>query len=166
MNWKLRLQNPATLTALIAALVAFVYQILSVLGITAPIDQSFFVQMGGLIVTILVSLGIIVDPTTKGIDDSARAMEYDKPKDDAVPEPQFSDADFDKFINTTEERFTGQSANKFMKLWGQTVYWGSEIPQTANDGDIWLDRANNDMIHKWQNGKWQQTNQYAIVDME
>lgn len=166
MNWKLRLQNPATLTALIAAAVAFVYQILSVLGITAPIDQSFFVQMGGLIVTILVSLGIIVDPTTKGIDDSARAMEYEKPKDDAVPEPQFSAADFDKFLNTTEEHFTGQSSNNFIKIWGQTIYLGSEIPQKANDGDIWLDRANHDLIHKWQDGKWHAYNQYAIVNME
>ena len=167
MNWKLRFQNPATLTALIAALVAFVYQVLSIMGITTTIDQSFFVQLGGVVVTLLVALGVIVDPTTAGIEDSEKALSYEKPKNDKdTPTPQFSATDFDKFINTTEDHFINQSTNKFIKVWGQTVYWGTEIPQTGKDGDIWLDRANNDMIRKWQNGKWQQTNQYAIVSTE
>jgi phi LC3 family holin len=35
-----------------------------------------------LVIGVFVLLGIVVDPTTKGIDDSARAMTYEKPADD------------------------------------------------------------------------------------
>lgn len=163
MNWKLRLQNPATLTALIAALVAFVYQILSVLGITTTIDQSFFVQLGGLIVTLLVSLGIIVDPTTKGIEDSVRALEYDKPKDNI--KPVFTESDIQKFLNTTEEQFTGELSNsiKFIRMRGHTIYWGTEKPITANKGDYFIDRLANDLIHQYDGTQWIQSNQFAIV---
>ena len=166
MNWKLRLQNPATLTALIAAAVAFVYQVLSVLGITAPIDQSFFVQMGGLIVTILVSLGIIVDPTTKGIDDSARAMEYEKPHDDEAFNPAFSNADIQKFLNTTKEAYKGEipKSLSFIRMRGHTIYWGTQRPGKANKNDYYLDRSNNDLIYQWDGTQWVASSEYAIIN--
>lgn len=166
MNWKLRLQNPATLTALIAAAVAFVYQILSVLGITAPIDQSFFVQMGGLIVTILVSLGIIVDPTTKGIDDSAKALSYEAPHDDNAFNPEFSNADIQKFLNTTEESYKGEipKSLSFIRMRGHTIYWGTQRPGKANKNDYYLDRSNNDLIYQWDGTQWVASTEYAIIN--
>lgn len=71
INWKLRFKNTATITALAAAIVAFVYQILGIIGVTAPISQDNIMQAVGLIINLLVAMGILVDPTTPGVSDSA-----------------------------------------------------------------------------------------------
>lgn len=80
MNFKLRLKNKATLIALITALMGCIYQVLGIIGITAPITQDSAMQAVTLICNILVGLGVLVDPTTKGIGDSERAMGYNEPK--------------------------------------------------------------------------------------
>ncbi|MBR9960805.1 phage holin [Anaerostipes sp. Marseille-Q3525] len=73
MNLKLRFKNKATLVALASALIAFIYQILGILGITAPITQDAVSQLVGIILNILVAVGVLVDPTTSGIGDSELA---------------------------------------------------------------------------------------------
>ena len=55
INWKLRLQNKATLLTLATVLVTAAYGVLA-------------------------ALGIVVDPTTAGMADSTRAMGYDEPR--------------------------------------------------------------------------------------
>lgn len=82
INWKLRLQNKTTLTTLILAIIAFVYQVLGIFGIVPGIDQNTMVNTCGLIINLLVAVGIVVDPTTAGISDSTKALEYTKPKED------------------------------------------------------------------------------------
>lgn len=79
VNWKLRLQNKATILAIISALVMFVFSILNALGIEIDMTQEQI--MGGVatVLTILTSLGILVDPTTSGVSDSDRALEYEEP---------------------------------------------------------------------------------------
>lgn len=81
INWKLRLQNKTTLTTLILAIIAFVYQVLGIFGIVPGIDQNTMVNTCGLIINLLVAVGIVVDPTTAGISDSANALEYTEPKE-------------------------------------------------------------------------------------
>ena len=80
INWKVRLQNKTWLLAMLAAIVAFVYQILSLLEIVPAVSQDQVTQLVGLVINILVALGIVVDPTTTGVTDSQQAMTYDKPK--------------------------------------------------------------------------------------
>lgn len=80
INWALRLKNKTTLIALITALIAFIYQVLGICGVVPAINQESIVQFAGLIVNLLVTLGIVVDPTTAGVEDSSRAMSYDEPK--------------------------------------------------------------------------------------
>jgi phi LC3 family holin len=80
INWALRLKNKTTLIALITALIAFIYQVLGICGVVPAINQESIVQFAGLIVNLLVALGIVVDPTTAGVEDSSRAMSYDEPK--------------------------------------------------------------------------------------
>lgn len=80
INWKLRLQNKATLTALVMALVALVYQVLGVFGIVPRVSQDQVTTIISMVINILCLLGIVVDPTTAGVSDSVRAMSYDKPK--------------------------------------------------------------------------------------
>lgn len=80
INWKLRLQNKTTLTALVMAMVALVYQVLGVCGVVPRVSQDQVTTIISMVINILCLLGIVVDPTTAGIGDSVRAMGYDKPK--------------------------------------------------------------------------------------
>ena len=50
------------------------------LGVELGVGQEQVVGIVGVILTILTGLGILVDPTTKGIEDSHRAMNYTEPK--------------------------------------------------------------------------------------
>ena len=80
INWILRLKNKATLTALIAAALAFGYQGAGIFGVVPPVSQDALAQAAMLLVNILVALGVVVDPTTQGVGDSERAMGYTEPK--------------------------------------------------------------------------------------
>lgn len=75
INFKLRLQNKATLIALIST----VFLMLQQFGLEIPHN----IQEGvNTFVVILVILGIVTDPTTKGVGDSERALNYNKPRED------------------------------------------------------------------------------------
>lgn len=80
INWALRLKNKATLTALIAAALAFGYQVAGIFGVVPPVSQDAVAQAAMLAVNLLVALGVVVDPTTQGVADSAQALEYTEPK--------------------------------------------------------------------------------------
>lgn len=79
INWKLRLKNKTSLVSLIACIVAFVYQILAIFDIVPSVTEEVIMQFVSLLINILVTLGVIVDPTTSGIKDSVRAMGYKEP---------------------------------------------------------------------------------------
>lgn len=80
INWKLRLQNKTTLTALVLALVALVYQVLGVCGVVPRVAQDQITTIVSMVINILCLLGIVVDPTTAGVGDSTRAMTYNEPR--------------------------------------------------------------------------------------
>ncbi|AZF90627.1 holin [Streptococcus phage CHPC873] len=74
INFKLRLKNKTTLVALISA----VFLMLQQFGLHIPTN----IQEGiNTFVGILVIIGIITDPTTKGIGDSEQALSYQEPKE-------------------------------------------------------------------------------------
>lgn len=74
INFKLRLQNKTTLIALISA----VFLMLQQFGLQIPSN----IQEGvNTFVVILVILGIVTDPTTKGVGDSEQALNYHEPKE-------------------------------------------------------------------------------------
>lgn len=75
INFKLRLQNKATLVALISA----IFLMLQQFGLTIPSNIQDGVNT---LVVILVILGIVTDPTTKGLGDSEQALGYHEPKQD------------------------------------------------------------------------------------
>lgn len=84
INWKLRLQNKATLTALIVAFITFVYAVLAILGIVPSLMESDALNLVYVVIDAIFAVGIIVDPTTEGVQDSERAMEYESPYDGEV----------------------------------------------------------------------------------
>lgn len=79
MNWKLRLKNKATLTALVAAAITFVYSVLGTLGIAPAVGQEQVTSLVSALLTVLAALGIVTDPTTPGVSDSERAKGYTEP---------------------------------------------------------------------------------------
>lgn len=81
INWKLRLKNKVTLTAIILGVVGIVYKVLAMLGIVPPISENEVVEVVMLIIELLVLLGVVVDPTTAGASDSQQAMGYEKPRE-------------------------------------------------------------------------------------
>lgn len=82
INWKIRFKNKAFWVALIPALLLLVSQICAVFGVqidTAAVSDQL-IGIIGTVFAILTLLGIITDPTTHGINDSDKAMEYTEPK--------------------------------------------------------------------------------------
>ncbi len=79
INWTLRLKNKATLAALATTVLAFVYQVCGIFGIVPPVTQDSLAQLACIVLNLLVALGVITDPTTSGVSDSARALGYDEP---------------------------------------------------------------------------------------
>lgn len=80
INWKLRFKNKTTLVTLITCIVAFIYQMLGIFGFVPAISQDMIINAIGLLINIFCTLGIVVDPTTKGVLDSERANTYIEPK--------------------------------------------------------------------------------------
>ena len=81
INWKLRLQNKATLTAIVVSIITLVYQVLGLFDIVPSISENELINICGMAINLLVLLGIVVDPSTSGVEDSNRAMNYEVPND-------------------------------------------------------------------------------------
>ncbi|AEZ62141.1 Phage holin [Streptococcus infantarius subsp. infantarius CJ18] len=75
INWGLRVQNKTTLAAIAATIILLVQQ----LGLKLPDNISDVVNT---VLTLLVLLGVVNDPTTAGLKDSETALTYDKPKEE------------------------------------------------------------------------------------
>lgn len=82
INWKVRLKNPVIWITLIPVAVTFVYAVLSAFEIVPSISESTITDSLLAIVSALSAMGILTDPTTAGICDSANALTYEKPKED------------------------------------------------------------------------------------
>lgn len=80
INWKLRLKNKVTLTAIVLAVIALVYQVLGLLGVVPAVSQDAIVEVAGMVINLLALLGIVTDPTTAGTSDSRQALTYEEPK--------------------------------------------------------------------------------------
>lgn len=80
MNWILRFKNKPVLFALAASVVALIYQVLGILGITPSVSESEVTNIVGLVINLLVMLGIVTDPTTAGVKDTTQVMEYTEPR--------------------------------------------------------------------------------------
>lgn len=84
INWKVRFKNKMFWLALIPLVALLVTQVAGIFGFNINLDgvSSELQGIVGTIFSILILLGVVVDPTTDGIGDSDRAMTYDRPKGD------------------------------------------------------------------------------------
>ena len=79
MNWNVRFKNKTWLTAFVALIISFVYQVLAMFDIAPVITQDSIIQAANLVLMMLSAMGVLIDPTTTGITDSRRAMSYTEP---------------------------------------------------------------------------------------
>ena len=82
INWKVRIKNKLFWLALIPAVLMLVSTVASVAGVN--LDFTVLGEKLGAVVeavfAVLAILGIVVDPTTQGVGDSAQAMTYQEPR--------------------------------------------------------------------------------------
>lgn len=81
INWRIRFKNKVWLLTFIGTIVAFAYQVCSIIGIVPKVAEDQVMDFVKILLTLLVGLGVIVDPTTTGTADSERALTYGTDKD-------------------------------------------------------------------------------------
>ena len=84
INWKVRLKNKSFWVALIPALLLLIQAVAYVFGFALDLSElgDKILAVVNALFTVLAILGIVTDPTTDGVSDSALAMMYDEPKKD------------------------------------------------------------------------------------
>lgn len=82
INWKVRMKNKNFWVALIPAILLLIQAIASVFGFVIDFTDlsGKLLAVVNAVFTVLAIVGIVTDPTTKGIGDSEQAMTYAEPK--------------------------------------------------------------------------------------
>ena len=84
INWTVRVKNKTFWVALIPAALLLVQVVAAVFDVTLDMGDvgNKLLAVVNALFAVLAILGIVTDPTTKGVSDSAQALTYDKPKED------------------------------------------------------------------------------------
>lgn len=83
INWMVRAKNKAFWVALIPAVLLLIQVIAAVFGYTINMGElgDKLIAVVNALFAVLSILGIVTDPTTKGITDSEQALTYTEPKE-------------------------------------------------------------------------------------
>ncbi len=84
INWKVRFKNKVWLGSFCSLIIGFLYSMLALFDVFPQVTESIVLQLLNQVLTFLGLIGVIVDPTTAGLEDSDRAMGYEEPWDDLV----------------------------------------------------------------------------------
>ena len=84
INWLVRIKNKTFWIALIPALLLLIQVIAAVFGYTLDLGElgNQLLAVVNALFAVLSILGIVVDPTTAGVNDSQQALTYNEPKKD------------------------------------------------------------------------------------
>ena len=84
INWKVRVKNKTFWLALIPALLLLAQAVAAVFGLTLDLSEvgDRLLTVVNALFAVLATLGVVTDPTTSGVSDSAQAMTYETPKKD------------------------------------------------------------------------------------
>lgn len=82
INWEVRIKNKAFWVAFIPAVLLLVQVVAAVFGFTLNLGElgNRLLDVVNAAFSVLAILGIVSDPTTKGITDSTQALTYKEPK--------------------------------------------------------------------------------------
>lgn len=86
INWGVRLRNKQFWLALVPAVLLLVQVVAAAFGYTldfGPLGDKLLAVVNAAF-ALLTILGIVNDPTVKGLSDSAQALTYAKPKEDTA----------------------------------------------------------------------------------
>ena len=89
INWQVRFLSVKFWLALVPAILLVVQGVAAVFGYNWDF-ASLGKELTGVInavFAVLAILGVVTDPTTAGVSDSAKALTYSKPVKDTVPDP-------------------------------------------------------------------------------
>lgn len=84
LNLKVRVKNPVFWTGFLGAVITFIYTVCGLVDVVPPFTQSEVVQGVSVVISALTVLGVLIDPTTKGLTDSKQALTYTSPKVDVA----------------------------------------------------------------------------------
>ena len=79
INWKIRFMNKTWLASFLAFVVSTIYTLLGMFDIAPAVTQDSVLQVISAVLQVLGLLGVIADPTTPGLRDSDRALNYVEP---------------------------------------------------------------------------------------
>lgn len=81
INWKVRIKNKAFWLALIPAILVLIQVVAAVFGYSLDLSDlgNKLLEVVNAVFVLLTILGIVVDPTTKGVKDSTQALTYKQP---------------------------------------------------------------------------------------
>lgn len=84
INWKVRMRNKSFWLAVVPAALLLAQVIAVPFGYNFEIDviNKQFLDIINAAFAFLSILGVVTDPTTKGVSDSEQALSYSKPKED------------------------------------------------------------------------------------
>ena len=84
INWKVRLKNKNFWLSLVPAILLMIQVVAAPFGLVLDFGElgNQLLAIVNAIFAVLVILGIVEDPTTAGVGDSARALTYTEPKKD------------------------------------------------------------------------------------
>ena len=83
INWKVRLRNKTFWLSLIPAVLLLVQVVAAVFGYTLDLGDlgNKLLAVVNALFAVLSILGVVTDPPTKGVSDSAQALSYEEPKE-------------------------------------------------------------------------------------
>lgn len=83
INWTVRFRNKAFWVALIPAVLLLIQVVAAVFGYTLDLGElgNRLLDVVNALFAVLAILGVVTDPTTKGVGDSTQALTYDRPKE-------------------------------------------------------------------------------------
>lgn len=83
INWLVRIKNKQFWLTLIPAVLLLIQVVAAVFGYTLDLGDlgNKLLAVVNALFAVLTILGIVTDPTTKGVSDSAQAMTYSKPRE-------------------------------------------------------------------------------------
>lgn len=81
INWKVRLKNKSFWLAFVPAILLLVQTVLATFGLSFDFTAlgNQIIAVVNAVFAVLSIMGVVADPTTPGIQDSARAMTYVEP---------------------------------------------------------------------------------------
>lgn len=82
INWQVRIKNKTFWITIIPTVLLLAQQVAALCGVTIDVTQAGgqLLAIVDTVFVILVAMGVVNDPTTKGLGDSERALTYEEPR--------------------------------------------------------------------------------------